>query len=117
MSEKKRKIVDKIKSLDSGSIQNQINSRPAGRKGLIINQILLDDYLASSKLKKISILEIPLVPKGTRIAYSIKKGPKWRSGGFIISLNQKEGYLLYKSFNGALFSLQLNDSNNIINWI
>ena len=102
------------------SKQKEINSGPDGT----INPQKLRDYTDQLKLRgfiKIKPHEIYDIQPGARIAY-IRTDKKWCSGGFLISIhdsntqynssktsNEYETYLLYKSFNNAVFSLQLKD--------
>jgi hypothetical protein len=110
------------------SIQQHINSN----KGRTINKPRLDEYLTKLKKKgwiQISVDDIYSLQKGNRVAY-ITVDNKWRSGGFLVEIkdsaskydakkdkvieNRKKDaeykpYILYKAFNGSIFSLQAED--------
>ena len=110
------------------SIQQHINSN----KGRTINKPRLNEYL--TKLKKKGWKQIPVddiysLQKGNRVAY-ITVDNKWRSGGFLVEIKDSSSkydavkdkviedrsknaeykpYILYKAFNGSIFSLQAED--------
>ena len=100
------------------SWQTKINSGP----GKTINENKLRNYLDKHNYEEIEPEFIDNLSPGSRIAY-ITNENKWRSGGFLIRIEQSfmdaEGelyeepkiYILYKSFNNAVFSVQLEDVN------
>jgi hypothetical protein len=84
-----------------------------------INQEILDKYL--SDYHYVELQSVSQLYPGSRIAY-ITNQNKWRSGGFFIrsELSEKKAdgtpyedgphmYILYKSFNNAVFSVQVED--------
>ncbi len=103
------------------SIQKYINSN-----GGHIDSDKLDKYLAKLKSRGfVNITDIYSILPGTRFVY-ITTDYKWRSGGFLISLElsnksydttklnkEYKPYILYKGFNNAVFSLQVEDIHKI----
>lgn len=110
---------------DYVSIQQQINSGP----GKTINMKVLLGYLDTLRNRGFVKIEpnlISEVPIGCRFAY-ISNENKWRSGGFLVSHNtsdsaydpelgivdgvyeEKRPFLMYKGFNNAVYSLQVDD--------
>lgn len=97
------------------SIQTKVNNNPKFEKEYI-NKIITDGWVA---LKRVQ--DILLFPKGRTFKYrlnsnSLSNAPEgtFRSGGWIIGRNlddieNKDKYILYKGYNGAIFSLQIKD--------
>lgn len=82
------------------TIQDKINGSTSGH--VLIE--LMDNYV-----KQQSLVQIPKtnnIERSTRIAY-VRSDNKFRSGGFL--LEKHDNYLLFKGFNGAVFSLQIDD--------
>lgn len=99
------------------SIQTRVNNDPEFEKKYI-RKIAMDGWVA---LKNPSILLY--YPKGTSFKYrlngdSMSGAPEgtFRSGGWLLGRNENDdnkysrnNYILYKGFNGAIFSLQIKD--------
>src|SRR5579864_835967 len=97
------------------SVQSDINSGIDGT----INRRALEKYLSTPNGKDFKIIDhtnllvLRLINSGSRLAY-ITIDNKWRSGGYLVSVNKGEKtnnfeYILYKSFGNGIFSIQLCD--------
>jgi hypothetical protein len=97
------------------SVQTKVNNSPAYEK-MYIDKIIEDGWVA---LKRVE--DLLLFPKGRSFKYrlngeSLSGAPEgtFRSGGWIIGRNLDDPdnnlkYILYKGYNGAVFSLQIKD--------
>jgi hypothetical protein len=97
------------------SIQTKVNNDSKFEKNYI-SKIVADGWVA---LKNVN--DILLFPKGRSFKYrlngnSLSGIPEgtFRSGGWLLGKNMedkdnKEKYIMYKGYNGAIFSLQIND--------
>jgi len=107
--------VQRNQDADYVSWQSKINIEPGGT----INDEVLQDYLEDN-YEEIRPKNIGKLGAGSRIAY-VTKTNKWRSGGWFIRIEEStedaDGnqfdkpkiYALYKSFNNAVFSIQVED--------
>jgi len=100
------------------SHQSRINIGPGGT----IDESALGFYLngVGSTYEEVKTKDIDKLPSGVRIAY-ITKSNKWRSAGWLsrieLSYEDADGnqfdkqktYLLYKAYNNACFSVQVED--------
>tara|TARA_E500000178_G_C17034765_1_gene762725 strand:+ start:119 stop:757 length:639 start_codon:yes stop_codon:yes gene_type:complete len=96
------------------SIQTMVNNDPLFEKNYI-SKIVSDGWVALQKVDDILIF-----PKGRSFKYrlnsnSLSGAPEgtFRSGGWLIGKNydseNSDNYILYKGYNGAIFSLQIKD--------
>lgn len=98
------------------SWQSKINTG----SGRTINNKILEKYLDEHGYDEVDVDQIEGLASGSRIAY-ITKDNKWRSGGWLIRTEISEEdingepfdepklYVLYKSFNNAVFPVQVDD--------
>jgi hypothetical protein len=101
------------------SWQSKINSGPGGT----INDAKLEKYLngVGNIYEEVDPEDIDNIPSGSRIAY-ITKTNKWRSAGWLSRVEESDTdadgnpfedgpkkYVLYKSYNNACFSVQVED--------
>jgi hypothetical protein len=97
------------------SWQSKINSGP----NKTVNQEILDNYLEAYRYQELD--SVSRLSPGARIAY-VTNDYRWRSGGFFIKSEMSETqangkvyedgphmFVLYKSFNNAVFSVQIED--------
>ena len=103
------------------SVQTKVNLDEKYEK-LYFENLMIQGWVKIPKIETIFGL-----PKGTQFKYrlnqdSLSKVPDgtFRSGGWLIGRNENEDdldlknkYILYKGFNGAIFSLQLKDIKEI----
>lgn len=99
------------------SIQSRVNNDPVFEEKYI-NKLQEDGWVALKNIK-----DIFLYPRGKYFKYrlngnSMSKAPEgtFRSGGMFLGRNDNEedesvynNYILYKAYNGAIFSLQISD--------
>ena len=99
------------------SIQSKVNNDPEFEQKYI-NKIVSDGWVALQ-----NITDIFMYPKGKTFKYRLngesmsgEESGTFRSGGWLVGKNENYdeedsdgNYILYKGFNGAIFSLQIKD--------
>ncbi len=93
------------------SIQTRVNYDPSFEKKYI-SKIVSEGWVSLKKVKDILIF-----PKGRQFKYrlnsnSLSGAPEgtFRSGGWLIGKGENDdNYILYKGYNGVIFSLQIKD--------